>query len=88
MVEPVGKAALPAMVTGLCVYIAVIALSAALEPESLKQGVVIKIIAIGVLISGIKAALQERDEREARRQHRGHVAEQLHVVRGDPLVEH
>lgn len=57
------KAALPAMVTGLCVYIAVIALSAAIEPKSLMQGVLIKIIAIVVLVSGIKAALQERDER-------------------------
>jgi uncharacterized membrane protein YeiB len=57
------KAALPAMVTGLCVYIAVIALSGALEPESLYKGILIKIIAIAVLISGIKAALQERDER-------------------------
>lgn len=57
------KAALPAMVTGLCVYIAVIALSAAVEPKSLMQGVLIKIIAIVVLVSGIKAALQERDER-------------------------
>lgn len=57
------KAALPAMVTGLCVYIAVIVLSAAIEPKSLAQGVLIKIIAIVVLVSGIKAALQERDER-------------------------
>lgn len=55
------KAALPAMVTGLCVYVAVIALSGAIEPKSLVQGLVIKIIAITVLVSGIKAALQERD---------------------------
>ena len=57
------KAPLPAMVTGLCVYIAVIALSAAVEPKSLAQGILIKIIAIVALVSGIKAALQERDER-------------------------
>ena len=57
------KAALPAMVTGLCVYLAVIVLSAAIEPKSLMQGILIKIIAIVVLVSGIKAALQERDER-------------------------
>ena len=55
----------PAMLTGLCVYLAVIALDAIVDPKTLFQGVLIKVIFIGAMIAGIKAALQERDRRRA-----------------------
>jgi hypothetical protein len=55
------KSPFPAMVTGLCVYLAVIALNAVLDPTTLAQGLVIKFLFIGAMIAGIKAALAERD---------------------------
>jgi hypothetical protein len=51
----------PAMVTGLCVYLGVIVLSAVYEPKTLTQGIIVKAIFIAALIAGIKAALAERD---------------------------
>ena len=57
------RAPFPAMVTGLCVYLAVIALDAALDPKTLVQGILIKILFISALVAGIKAALEERDSR-------------------------
>jgi len=56
------RSPLPAMVTGLCVYLAVIVLNAIVEPASLIQGILIKVLFIGALIAGIKAALEERDQ--------------------------
>jgi uncharacterized membrane protein YeiB len=57
------RAPFPAMVTGLCVYLAVIVLNAAFEPKTLVQGILIKILFISALVAGIKAALEERDEK-------------------------
>jgi hypothetical protein len=50
----------PAMITALCVYLAVMVLSAIVDPKTLVQGLVIKIIFIGALIAGIKASLVTR----------------------------
>jgi predicted RNA-binding Zn-ribbon protein involved in translation (DUF1610 family) len=50
----------PAMITALCVYLAVMVLSAIVDPKTLVQGIVIKIIFIGALIAGIKASLVTR----------------------------
>lgn len=50
----------PAMVTALCVYLTVIVLNAIIEPLTLAQGIVIKIIFIGAIIAGIKASLAAR----------------------------
>lgn len=57
------KAPFPAMVTGLCVYLAVIVLNAAIDPKTLVQGIIIKIFFIGAMVSGIKAITAERDAR-------------------------
>lgn len=53
----------PAMVTGLCVYLAVIVLNAAFEPKTLAQGLILKFFFISAMLAGIKAALQERDSK-------------------------
>ncbi len=50
----------PAMITALCVYLAVMVLSAMVDPKTLFQGLIIKIIFIGALIAGIKASLVTR----------------------------
>ncbi len=62
------RAPFPAMVTGLCVYLAVIVLNAALDPKTLFQGILIKVLFISAMIAGIKAALEERDRMGARPQ--------------------
>ncbi|MHC4859791.1 MAG: zinc ribbon domain-containing protein [Planctomycetota bacterium] len=54
------KRAFPAIVTALCVFLAVQVLSAVVEPATLAQGWLIKILAIGAFIGGLKAALAER----------------------------
>lgn len=55
----------PAMVTGLCVYLSVIVLNAVFDPATLAQGLLIKALFIGAMISGIKAALAERNAQRA-----------------------
>lgn len=54
------KAPFPAMVTALCVYLAVIVLNSIIDPKTIIQGIVIKIICISALIAGIKASLVAR----------------------------
>ena len=54
------KAPFPAMVTALCVYLAVIVLNGIVDPTTIVQGVVIKIIFISALVAGIKASLVAR----------------------------
>ncbi|MDJ0720749.1 MAG: hypothetical protein QNJ04_03925 [Desulfobacterales bacterium] len=54
------KAPFPAMLTALCVYLAVIVLNAIVDPLSIAQGVVIKVIFIAALIAGIKSSLATR----------------------------
>lgn len=60
------RAPFPAMVTGLCVYLAVIVLNAVVDPKTLYQGFIIKILFISALVAGIKAALEERDRAGSR----------------------
>ena len=50
----------PAMVTALCVYLALIALNGILDPNTLAQGFLIKAIFIAALVAGIKASLAAR----------------------------
>lgn len=50
----------PAMVTALCVYLAVIVLNFIVEPTSLFQGILIKVLVIMALVAGIKASLVAR----------------------------
>jgi predicted nucleic acid-binding Zn ribbon protein len=54
------KSPFPAMITALCVYLAVIVLNAIISPLTIFQGVVIKIIFITALIAGIKTSLSTR----------------------------
>jgi hypothetical protein len=50
----------PAIVTALCVFLAVQVLSAVVDPANLYRGIVIKVLAIVAFAGGIKAALAER----------------------------
>jgi hypothetical protein len=61
------RAPFPAMVTGLCVYLAVIVLNAVIDPKTLYQGILIKALFISAMIAGIKAAMEERDRMGLRR---------------------
>ena len=54
------RAPFPAMVTALCVYLSVIVLNGIVDPKTLIQGIIIKIIFISALIAGIKASLVAR----------------------------
>ena len=54
------KSPFPAMVTALCVYLAVIVLNAIISPITIIQGIIIKIIFITALIAGIKSSLATR----------------------------
>lgn len=54
------KAPFPAMVTALCVYLAVIVLNSIVDPQTIIQGIVVKIIFISALIAGIKTSLVAR----------------------------
>jgi hypothetical protein len=58
------RAPFPAMVTALCVYLAVIVLNAVMDPKTLYQGILFKIIFIGALVAGIRGALEQRDEQQ------------------------
>jgi hypothetical protein len=50
----------PAMVTAVCLYLAVIVANAIVEPTSIVQGILIKILFFGAMIAGIKASLEAR----------------------------
>jgi len=54
------KAPFPAMVTALCVYLAVIVLNSIIDPQTIIQGIIVKIIFISALIAGIKTSLVAR----------------------------
>lgn len=60
-----GRNAFAAVLTGLVLYIAAILASAAVSPITLVQGIIIKVIIIGLLIGGIRAGLQQRRRRRA-----------------------
>ncbi len=54
------KSPLPALITALCVYLALWVMNAVLDPTTIAQGLLLKVIFIALLVSGIKAALAER----------------------------
>lgn len=49
---------LPALISGLSLYVFIQIASAILEPASIVSGIIVKIIIIAMLIKGIKAALE------------------------------
>lgn len=55
-----GRNAFAAVLTGLVLYVCLILASAAVAPITLVQGIVIKVIIIGLLVGGIRAALRQR----------------------------
>jgi RNA polymerase subunit RPABC4/transcription elongation factor Spt4 len=54
------KSPFPAMMTALCLYLAVNVLNAIVEPASLAQGWLVKILFVAAMIGGLKAALAAR----------------------------
>ncbi len=58
------KSPVPALVTALCIYLAVIAVSGIYDPATLVKGVALKILCIVGLVGGIRAALAERAVQE------------------------
>ncbi|MEJ2691344.1 MAG: zinc ribbon domain-containing protein [Deltaproteobacteria bacterium] len=60
-----SRAPFPAMLTALCVYLAIMALNGILDPKTLFQGIIIKAIFVGALIAGIKASLVARNIAQA-----------------------
>ena len=60
------KRPFPAILTAFCVFLVVNVLAAAVNPAALFQGLLIKVLSLVALIGGLRAALAERAEREAR----------------------
>lgn len=54
------RSPLPAIATALAVFVGVTFISFLAEPASLLQGIVIKIVAIGALVTGLRSALAAR----------------------------
>ncbi len=54
------KSPFPAMITALCLYLAVNVLNAIVDPATIAQGWLIKILFFGAMIAGIKASLVAR----------------------------
>lgn len=54
------KAPLPATVTALCIYLAVQVFNGIVDPTTLMQGLIVKIICILGLLAGVRAALAHR----------------------------
>lgn len=61
----VDRKPVAATVTGLVLYLGSIAVQVALVPESIVQGIIVKILIIGGLISSVKAALVIEKERRS-----------------------
>lgn len=61
-----GRNAFAATLTGLVLWIALQLAAAALNPISLVQGIIIKIIVVVVMAGGIRAALQQRQRAKVR----------------------
>lgn len=59
------RAALPAMVCALLLFVTVHAIDAAIDPTQLVRGILIKVLFLAALIGGIKAAVQQRVEERA-----------------------
>lgn len=52
------KAPLPALLVATAIYVAIQVLNAVVAPETIAQGIIVKIIVIVMLVKGIKSALQ------------------------------
>ncbi len=61
----VDKKPVAATVTGLVLYLGSLAVQAAIEPSTIVQGIIIKILIVGGLISSVKAALAIEKERRS-----------------------
>lgn len=55
----------PAIVTALCIYLALMALNAMVDPTTLIQGLILKIFVLGAFLGGIKAAMVTRSAMKA-----------------------
>jgi hypothetical protein len=64
----------PAMVTGLCLYVLIILLLAAIDPATLFQGIIWKILVTMYLVYGIQNA---RKEQNAKKQASGDILDQI-----------
>jgi len=51
---------LPAILVALCVFVLLMLVNAALEPETLFKGLLVKILFIAALVKGLTAALEQR----------------------------
>jgi hypothetical protein len=60
------RSPLPALVTGLAIFVTVHAVSAVVDPKTLFMGLIIKIAAIVAFVQGIRAALDLRRHVEHR----------------------
>jgi predicted nucleic acid-binding Zn ribbon protein len=54
------RAPFPALVTALCIYLAVLVLGAIVDPANIIKGVLIKVLVIAALVAGIRTALKAR----------------------------
>ncbi|HUQ12319.1 MAG TPA: zinc ribbon domain-containing protein [Steroidobacteraceae bacterium] len=54
--------ALPAILIATAIYVAVQVVSAIVDPQTIAQGIIIKVVVIAVLVKGIKGALSLRTE--------------------------
>ncbi len=59
------RAAVPAMVTALLLFVTVHAVAAVVDPSTLPRGIVLKALFIAGLVGGLKAALAQRDAERA-----------------------
>jgi len=50
----------PAMITALCLYLSIIVLNAIIDPSTIIQGIIIKVIFFSAILSGIKTSLVAR----------------------------
>lgn len=54
------RAALPALVTALAIFVTVHVVSAVLDPSTIAMGIFVKVFAVVVFVRGIRAALEAR----------------------------
>lgn len=50
----------PAILTGLCTFLVVVVINALVDPTTIANGIIVKVLAITGLLGGLKAALAER----------------------------
>src|SRR4051794_16139524 len=60
------RAVLPAIITALAIYLAVLVGSALWDPSSIAQGILMKVVVVAALVRGVKSALTARRHELAR----------------------